>query len=528
MKNAVMHRYPALALLLCLCAALLFAVGACDRKEDAHAGCDHDHGGHKAPAPAPDPHAGCSHGPEGHGAGEGQAEGEMCKEHGVPEALCTRCNPSLIPVFKRSGDWCEEHTLPESQCKACNPDTSAVPSGGDCGTSACGDSACGSGDPLTAKCEHDVLIADCDHCRYEAGVVKLDPAVQTALLEKGKAKVEAVERTLKLTGETQFDPTRTVEIASTGSGVVVSVDRLLGERVDEGDVLAVIRSTELGEAKAAFIEAQARYELATKSFEREKALVEKGISGKVDYQSAQRDFTAAKGQLAAAEKRLRIFGLNEKEIEAARSGENGARFADLSLRAPRRGAIVRQSVTQGRFVETSESLYTVSDLSNLWVWCDLYERDLATLQNTLRRAGGVPVKIHVRAFRGRTFPGVIDLIGSEVDRQTRTIKVRVQVENRDGRLKPGMFATVEARIREGEQALLLPRSAVLADEGQAFVFEESAKNLWVRRNVRVADGGDGRVRVLEGLGANATVALKGAFALKSDILREKMGAGCAH
>jgi len=136
------------------------------------------------------------------------------------------------------------------------------------------------------------------------------------------------------------------------------------------------------------------------------------------------------------------------------------------------------------------------------------------------------VAVKVSAFK-EPFNGTLDLISSEMDESTRTVKVRVQVENGQGRLKPGMFADVAVELPTGKAAILIPRTAVLNDEGTYFAFQHWKQDLWLKRDVTLGKSQDDLVEIVEGLEPGARIVTSGAFLFKSDVLRAKMGAGCA-
>jgi RND family efflux transporter MFP subunit len=452
-----------------------------------------------------------------------------------------------------------------------------------------------------------VRIVDCAECRYEVGVVKLGADVAKALVKTAPVAQAEVSRSLRLTGEVAFDATAMVEVVPMAAGTVTTVNVRLGQSVQTGEVLAVIHSNDVGEAKAAYLEvltaaeiarqerdrqrlvsaslakllealakgpgnsaaaaeplgewrgrlvgAAARLDQARTVFGRESELVRKDASSKADLEAAQYEFRAAEAdyaalveeaqlglqleqlradnaarqaeaRLVAAEQRLHLFGFDQAAVDRVREMKENGRFADLEVRAPRAGTVTAVAVTAGHFVDAAQSLCTIADLSNLWVWCHLYERDLAALQEHLRQHGKADATVRVAAFV-ETFPGVVDLVGDEVEEATRTLKVRVQVPAPDGKLRPGMFATVGIELPTGRTATLVPRGAVLSDEGRAFVFQHWQDDLWLRRHVELGEAAGERVEVLRGLEPGAEVVVSGGFMLKSDVLREKMGAGCA-
>jgi cobalt-zinc-cadmium efflux system membrane fusion protein len=456
------------------------------------------------------------------------------------------------------------------------------------------------------NCEHNMLQIDCDECRYQLGVVKVNPSVTSALTKTAAVQEGDLGRTLRLTGEVQYDQTTLVDVLPAAAGKVVSVEARLGQKVQADEVLAVIHSGVFGEAKAAYLEAHTVAEVAQQEksrqlgissaleqllasakdqpgsdipaqtlgegksklvgavarlrqakivLEREKSLVAKQASSKAELETAERemqttqaDYSAlleeiqlnvkldrlkaenaaklADAKLTAAEQRLHLFGMGDEAIAAVPQMKENGRFAQLEVKAPRAGVVTALNITEGKFVEAPQSLYTIADTSNVWVWCDLYERDLGPLHERLAKGDKPQATVKVTAFSD-TFPGAVDLLDSAVNETTRTIKVRVQVKNEQGKLRPGMFAAVDIPLTEGKKVALVPRQAVLSDEGQMFAFVHWKNDLWLRRDVNVGKSQGDMVEILRGLSAGDKVVASGGFLFKSDILREKMGAGCA-
>ncbi|MHC4456934.1 MAG: efflux RND transporter periplasmic adaptor subunit [Planctomycetota bacterium] len=376
-------------------------------------------------------------------------------------------------------------------------------------------------------CEHGVSIVDCDNCRFEVGIVKIEPSIAESLIETDV--VDDIERTkvLRFTGQVQLDRTKVVDVVSTGGGRVEQVLKLLGEKVKKSEVLAVIHSADLGQVKAGFLEVQAKLELAQVTFRREKGLYETKVSSEADYINALKELRAVEASYAAADKRLRLFGLGTEQIASIKDEKENGEFANLLLRAPQAGTIIAQNISAGKIVGTTESLYTVADLSNLWVWCDVYEKDLAVLHEQFAKGEPLRTVVHVKAFEGNEFEGMVDLVGNLMDEHTRTVKMRVQVKNPENKLRPGMFADVEVVIPLQGRMTAIPRTAIMSDGGKNFVFQHWKEDLWARRDVTVGSIHGDFTEILSGIPKGTTIVTSGAFMLKSDILREKMGAGCA-
>lgn len=380
----------------------------------------------------------------------------------------------------------------------------------------------------TAECEHGPIL-ECNECRYEVGVAKLDPALADGLVETYRVQTQTrIHNGLPLTGEVQLDLTAVVEIAAAGSGRVEKVSRIIGDTVRASDTLAVVQSHDFGQAQAEFLQARAQLELARQTYEREKRLSEQRVSSQADFLAARNALTAVKAGVAAAGKKLQLFGLTDEQIEALAQDDTLDGLGQLVLQSPIDGTILEQNVVRGQLVDPSQTLYRIADLSRVWVWCDVYESDLAALYQRAAETDTVKAGIRVKAFPDESFSGTLDMIGSQIDRDTRTLKVRLIAENPQGKLKPGMFVTASVDLGRCEDVVHVPADAVLSDEGHNFVFVKLAEDLWVRRHVELGHRDRGMVEVRAGLTNGETIAAKGAFMFKSEVLKEKMGAGCAH
>jgi len=187
--------------------------------------------------------------------------------------------------------------------------------------------------------------------------------------------------------------------------------------------------------------------------------------------------------------------------------------------------VLEMHAVPGEQVRPDEAILTVGDLSDLWIWADLYEDQLGqvlTHEKAKLRAG-----VSVKSFPGELFPGSVDFVAPTMDEKTRTVKARIAVKNPSGKLRAGMFAAVQLYLPGDEEGLAVPRAAVLADEGRSFVFVRQQGEFFMRRPVVTGRTGLDWIEVTKGLSGGETVASEGAFLLKSDVLRSKMGAGCA-
>jgi cobalt-zinc-cadmium efflux system membrane fusion protein len=307
--------------------------------------------------------------------------------------------------------------------------------------------------------------------------------------------------------------------------MVRAVKVSLGQQVRAGEALVVLESVALGEAQSQYLESRGALELARRTAERAESLREERIASEKEWLQARQEREAAEIRAKAASEKLERLGLSPSEVEALPDRRGSSGRGSLVLRAPSAGIVLEMHAVPGELVRPDESILTVGDLSDLWIWADLYEDQLGRVlaHEKARLRAGVTVK----AFPGEVFPGSVDFVAPTMDEKTRTVKVRVAVRNPQGKLRAGMFAAVNLYLPGDDEGLTLPRAAVLADEGRTFVFVKREGELFMRRPVETGRAGLDWIEITKGLAGEEVIATDGAFLLKSDVLRSKMGAGCA-
>ena len=386
---------------------------------------------------------------------------------------------------------------------------------------------------VLAKCEHNVPIYQCDECRYEAGVVKLDASILKSSGGAGLVKTQAVARArvsvaLSVTGEVALNENEAVHISPRISGIIESVSVDIGARVKAGDTLFAMTSVELGRYLVAYERNAALAVLAEKTFAREKSLKEQKVGSEQDMINAQMAHEQHRTELKASEQTLHVLGLTEADLSGMKESLHGADAGKLPVRAPIAGTIIEKHAVAGEMAEPGKDVMLLADLSTVWIWVDLHAQDLPQLLEA-EKLGKVPVDIAVSAFPGKKFSGMITYVGATMNEKTRTVKVRATVGNPDLVLRPGMFceATIALGSKKAEEVLAVPRDAMFSDEGKTFVFKHWKDDFFVRQDVLKGRVFSDLIEICEGLQAGEMIVTDGAFLLKSDILREKMGAGCA-
>lgn len=336
-----------------------------------------------------------------------------------------------------------------------------------------------------------------------------------------RAGVKVEEIKSQLTGESivvtatiRPDQERLARVAPRIEGRVTSATVKLGEHVRAGQTLATLDSVAVGEAHAAWVHAQSELRISEADFNRAQALDRDEIIPRKDFLRAQSDRDKAAAALRAAADRLRLLG-----GQATAGSASSASVSGFAVTAPFAGTVIEKKLTLGDLASPSEPLFTVADLSRVWILADLPEASLAKVRV------GAKASVSVAAYPGEVFRGTVGHISATLSKESRTVGARIEVANVDGRLKPEMFATatIEASGKQRE-AISLPDAAIVLMAGQptVFVFEQGA---YEARLVEPGERMAGRTLLISGLTSGEQVVTSGAYALKARLLKSQLGHG---
>lgn len=353
------------------------------------------------------------------------------------------------------------------------------------------------------------------------GVVHLDDeALANINLEVTEVAYKKIDNHISAPARIFPDQNREAHVGPLIEGRANTIFANQGDRVKAGDVLMLLESPEVGEAKSEYFKAKAELEFAERDYERHKRLFEEKIGSQKALLESEASYNKARAEFEAADKKLHAIGFTTDEIENFQS--NHERTAILPLRAPISGTVVERNATVGQLIEPSSDVFHIIDLFSLWVDADVYEKDICKVRP------GQEVEIRVAAYPDETFTGQVTYISDVLDEKTRTFTVRAVVENPDKRLKPMMFADVTIYMEQGQDALAVPASAVQYDGTSNFVFVVTDRNSFKRREIVTGREGNGFVEVVSGLRVNEKIVSKGAFLLKSEAAKESFEAGHTH
>ena len=380
-----------------------------------------------------------------------------------------------------------------------------------------------------------LIVVMCGGCRRaaDAPVNASSPktsatpeSAESHAIETETVAPQPIAGTIHATGKILVTEDRVALIGPVHEGRLVRLYAGQGSNVKKGQKLADLESADIDQAEADYLKALADAENARRTsaaevknaqatYDRTKLLFEKTITAGKNLQAAEHDLEVAKANaassvagtkaaLTAARRHLLILGLTDSDVDALASKPSLA--AVFSLIAPIAGIVVERNATIGATVGSDANLFKIIDLSRVWIDANVFEKDLERVRF------GQEVKVAVTAFPGSSFSGKVILVSSVVDPETRTVKVRTEVPNPDGRLKPDMFANVQIVTDLHRTAISIPQSAVLNDGGKTVVFVSEGSG-YKKRAVTAGIQDNDRVEIIEGLVAGDKVVVKGNYLL---------------
>ena len=346
----------------------------------------------------------------------------------------------------------------------------------------------------------------------EMAVLKVEPSMLRDL-RVTTAKVE--ERTggdsTTILGELRVNENAYAELGAPIPSRIVRFEVTTGGNVRAGQTLAILESPEIWKAKAEMITAQSHVDLARQVLERKRRLGAEHIVSEREIQEAEAGLASVEAELRSSRAALQSLGLGSTDTNTLDSPQ-------YMLRSPLGGVVIERAGMQGQMAEPSQPLFRVADLRVLWLMVHAFERD------AVRIRPGAKAKIVFAALPGQTFTGKVTLVGKQVDLDSRTVPVRIEVRNDTGMLRPGMSATAFLTAGNDTGRLLAVPAASLQRTGERWVVfvPRSEDKFEIRAVGRGRDLG-GEVEIISGLKIGETVVVDGAFLLKAQVERSQGG-----
>ena len=466
------------------------------------------------------------------------AADDWCEEHGVPESACVACNPDLMPSEPDYG-WCAEHGV--HNCTLHHPDVAQLKE-----------------PPNVSEAEFSRaahVLALRDRPRNNAACKVYQQRIQFAsvdAVQQAGVDVELVDRqpvseSVTGNGEIRYDATRFASLSSRVPGTVWQVLKNIGDRVQNGEVLAIVDAMEVGRAKSELVKALAAEDLANQTLDRLKGLPEGIVPGR-QVLEAEAELAKAEAEVLSAEQalanldfpvdvdtlrdipqreiveRLRFLGLPAQLVQQVKSQTSTANL--IPIRSPLSGVVVERLAVAGEVVNPTRNLFEVADPSRMWLMLNipLEQADLLSVGQ---------IATFLPNGSRREVSGILSWISTAADKQTRMVQVRADLDNSDGRLRDETFGAGRIVLREEPDAVVVPEKAVHW-EGCCHVvfvrdkdyFDDDAPKLFHLRSVRTGVTTEGMTEIIAGVLPGEVVVTEGSDVLRAQLLKNSLGAGC--
>jgi cobalt-zinc-cadmium efflux system membrane fusion protein len=325
--------------------------------------------------------------------------------------------------------------------------------------------------------------------------------------------VRETSGTLRVPGIVNPDEYREVHVTPLVGGVIRQVNVVLGDHERRGQPMAVIFSSDLADAETGYLAMSAALEADHKKLERTQKLVKLGAASQQEEEDVTADHAAHEAHVRAALTKLQLLGASDRQVAALKEAEQID--ANFSVPAPINGVVLIRTANPGLVTNMSQELFTVVDLSTVWVMASINEKDFSTIHV------GTTAAVAALAYPGRVWKGRVVYIQPQVDPNTRTAQARIEVANPDESLRFDMYMDVAFMSASGKR-LTVPESAVQAIGEKQYVFLpiSDSEGSFAVRQVRLGPASNGFYPVLEGLKVNDEVVKDGSFILKAEAIRQ--------
>jgi RND family efflux transporter MFP subunit len=314
---------------------------------------------------------------------------------------------------------------------------------------------------------------------------------------------------LRIPGVVEPNGYREVTATSLADGRITKVLAELGQRVTKGQTLAEMYSPQLAELQTTFLGMRAELDAAHDRLTRTERLVQIGAASRQELEQIHAEHARHEAALEGARARLLLLGVSNDQLNKLSSADT---TATVSVPAPIDGMVTKRDANAGMNVQAAAPLFTIVDLSTVWIIADLYESSFSSV-----RVGSAAV-VTTDAYSGLSFDGRVSYIDPQVQASTRTAKVRIEVPNRGEQLRLGMFVNVAIDNAAGGAGIAIAQSAVqtVGDRHVVYVADPAQDGRFIERDVRLGEGSGGQVTILDGLKPDDRVVTNGAFFVRAE------------
>jgi len=361
---------------------------------------------------------------------------------------------------------------------------------------------------IKISAEHKGEQYEWEYSQYENRLTVPPDLAKKMGFESESAGPGTIISTLELPGEIAFNADMVSHVVPRVPGVVLQAPKNLGDKVQALEVIAIIDSRELGDAKTRYLVAVEREKLARYNFERVQRLWEAQTIAEREFLTTQKAFLEEKIELTSARRKLMALGLNEREMSTLAS-EDESTLTHYVIRAPFDGVITKKHLSKGEWVKEDQEIYVIADLSNVWVEIIVYAKDL----DSVHLGQKVMVKADTCNLKAE---GKVSYVGPLVGEDTRTAKARVVIPNTDGKWRPGLFAQVELVRNNASPPLVVRNEAIQTFQHKSVVFVQY-DDQYEARPVTLGRTNDKFSEILRGLSAGERYVTRNSYVLKAEM-----------
>jgi cobalt-zinc-cadmium efflux system membrane fusion protein len=343
-------------------------------------------------------------------------------------------------------------------------------------------------------------------------IVAAPDSLLKRLTVKPATSVELAE-TLRLPARVTLDEHRVARIGPSVNGRVIEIMAFIGQYVRRGDLLAVIDSTELGRTQAAYLKSMTQVNLHRLAVDRARRLLQADVISAAELKERESQLENADVELRASADELRVMGMSTEAVR--RLASTGKIDSVTPVTATLTGTLIERHVSIGQIAQPSDDLFTVADLSRVWVVAEAPEQQ-AYLAET-----GEPAEVQIPALPGQKITGRLIYVSDIVNPATRTVTVRMEIDNPAHKIKPEMLATMIIR-KPSVTTLSIPAKAVVRNGDQDCVFVQLDSGRFVLTPLKLGPDQGGVRRVFEGLAEGQRIVVDGAFHLNNERIRKEL------
>lgn len=357
------------------------------------------------------------------------------------------------------------------------------------------------------------LLTNFANAQNISSEVNATPAL-LKLITVEAVKAEDLQDSLHFSARVELDQQHVAKIGSTVTGRISEISAKLGDDVKKGQRLAILNSTELSQAQSDYLKASSQVNLRRIAVERAKRLVESDVIASAELQEREGVLNEAEVDLRAATDRLRVLGMSEADLKRLEKQRTIHSYSPVTASID--GVVIERNVTQGQVVQPADQLYTIANLSTVWIVADVPEQDALWVKQ------GDQVEAEIPALDNKVVKGNLIYVSDIVNSKTRTVMVRMGLSNPQRLFKPQMLVTLKVK-KSKIKHLAIPSQAVVRDEDKDYVFVQTGQTTFQLRAVKLGEEENG-MRLLIGneIKEGEHIVTKGSFHLNNERLRSTL------